>query len=175
MQPILGREFEILDLQLSNEHVVDDLRHDGPREARSLAEAEHFQDLPRSVVRDGPRTNLARVEQGGYPLERVFHRRPMVGGMQIVDIEIVRTAPLQALFASSDETLFLETLGASPDPAQTDLAGDEERPAAFLDGPPDDTFRLSRVVNVRRVEQGDAALLGGRDDPRCLRFGRTLA
>jgi hypothetical protein len=107
-----------------------------------------------------------QVIQGAQGL---FHRRPLVDGMDLIQVEVVGAEPPQARLARLDDVVARGAQVVRPVTHRTvQLGGQQDLAAARPDRLAEDLLGQARGVDIRGIEEIDPALEADVHHPRCL-------
>lgn len=168
-------EAEVFDIELSDEHVVEDLRHDRARQASFFCDLDHFEDLPGGVVRDGPALRFAGSEHGFDAFEGFFERRVVVGYVQVKHVDAVHPEALEAFVEGGLDALFFEAFGFAVDSHKADFGRDESLVATVGEGFAEHFFCEAVDVGIGGVEERDAPVYCVVDEANAFGFAHSLA
>src|SRR5438105_8599238 len=135
---------------------------------------DHLQQLAGGVVRSAERAGLARFDDLLHRAQRWFERAGMVRLVEVVELDAIGSQPAQALLEGGGDPLRRQTLRVAHLP-DADLGGDARLRPALAERAPEDPLRFAVHVDVRGIEEHEAALEGALDDAVRLRLRRALA
>ena len=164
-------ERDELGLEPARDGVEYVLGDDGRNEAALVAGGEDVRHLPGRVVADAHVAHLAASHQAGHRVKRLLDIRVVIGGVHVVDVDVVGIQPLQALLhrgkdVAAAETGVVRVLAHLP----AHLGGEDDPLAPALERLADDPLAFALHVDIGCVEEIDALSNGVVHDREAVRL-----
>ncbi len=175
-EPVALGERDQFVLDAPIQEIVRRLLADVAGEPEALAHGERLHHHPGRMGRAADVADLAGAHEIGQRAERLVDRDLGAGPVDLVEVDVVGAEPAQRRVAGAQDVqarvaLIVGTEAGPP----VDLGAEDHLVAAAGQGLPDDALRIARVVDVGGIDEVDARVQRGVDDPDRVGLGRASA
>ena len=150
---------QIVGLGRAVEHVVVGLRHDRPRHAQPVGDADHVGDLPAAEIGKAPMADGALGDQLAQRTDHLVQRRRLVVEMQVVEVDRLGLQPLaRHLRGPGDPGRRQAARSLDIGDRVADLGRQHAIGAALLQEPPQHRLGLAAGIGIGGVDEIAAGL-----------------